>query len=59
MGYRHPFNLNSYLKPVHKSVSEPWVRVASSAQSRGGATSLLNESQAETARWKRRVPRLA
>src|SRR5215468_1134536 len=44
---------------MHKSVSEPWVRAASSAQSRLGATLLLNGSHAETARWKRRVPRLA
>src|SRR5215468_11231779 len=34
-----------------------WVRVASSAQSRGGATLILNAPHAETARWKRRVPR--
>src|SRR5215470_14344285 len=34
-----------------------WVRVASSAQSRWWAYLFLNPPHAETARWKRRVPR--
>src|SRR5262245_18841223 len=46
-----------YLKPAHKSVGSPWVRVASSAQSRSDDQLLPNAPPPETARWKRRVPR--
>src|SRR5262249_28114256 len=55
----------SYLKLVQikticnqHCVSRAWVRVASSAQSRRGARLLLYSPHAETARWKRRVPRV-
>ena len=42
----------------HKS-GDAWVRIASSAQSRTFAPSFFNAPPAETARWKRCVPRFA
>src|SRR5215470_6970001 len=45
------------MRPVHKSGGAPWVRVASSAQSRLDGPLFPNAPPAETARWKRRVPR--
>ena len=50
---------NIYLKSMYKSEGVPWVRIASSVQSRWDDPSLLNAPLAETARWKRCVPRLA
>src|SRR5262245_46457886 len=46
------------LKTVHKSGGEPWVRIASSVQSQLDSPLLPNAPSAETARWKRCVPRL-
>ncbi len=48
----------NYMKPVHKSGGAPWVRIASSVQSWLDGLLLPNAPPAETARWKRCVPRL-
>jgi hypothetical protein len=45
--------------PAHKSEGARWVRVASSAQSWQEAHWETMGRPVETARWKRRVPRLA
>jgi hypothetical protein len=45
-------------KNAHKS-KDAWVRIASSVQSRTLAQSFFNALPAETARWKRCVPRFA
>jgi len=46
------------MNPAHKS-GDAWVRIASSVQSRTLAQLLFNAPLAETARWKRCVPRFA
>jgi hypothetical protein len=46
------------MNPAHKS-GDAWVRIASSLQSRTLAQSFFNALPAETARWKRCVPRFA
>jgi hypothetical protein len=46
------------LNPAHKS-GDAWIRIASSVQSRTLAQSFFNALPAETARWKRCVPRFA
>ena len=43
---------------MHKSRGAPWVRIASSVQSRLDGPWLPNAPPAETARWKRCVPSL-
>src|SRR5215510_3745226 len=47
------------LRPAHKSGDAPWVRVASSAQSRLDGPLFHNAPPSETARWKRCVPHLS
>src|SRR5215510_6007415 len=47
----------SQLKLVYKLVGASWVRIASSVQSRFDGPLLHNAPPAETARWKRCVPR--
>ena len=46
------------MNPEHKS-GDAWVRIASSVQYRTLAQLLFNAPLAETARWKRCVPRFA
>jgi hypothetical protein len=46
------------MNPAHKS-GTAWVRIASSVRSRTLAQSFFNALPAETARWKRCVPRFA
>src|SRR6266542_2062209 len=51
-------NAINYLNPAHKS-GNAWVRIASSVQSREAAHRFSNAPLAETARWKRCVPRFS